>query len=326
VLGELESNHPLDGEGRRLAADSALVNYAFRTPHYLLGSTLQNPALSMPHPETGEPVLRYAGISRQKRWCGILFDDPADDEVCAVYPVIEKPRGGRPQHSHWSVQHENVILLQRIAPEAPKRIGSYSTGRIGIRFHGRALEKTEEGGWIFAGNGKAFVGVKFLDGGYRWDGPREEAQPIDFNAATDKSRILLHAGDITNHDSFERFRAQVLANHLTVNPDSVEYQFGTARTPIQASLYDGDHPERFTLPRVNGKPINLRPTMTYQSPYLNGKFGSDRIAVAVGPVKRLLDFSEWKNVEKPDGTVEQCRGAVSRPALFRESPDRQEDW
>jgi len=33
----------------------------------------------------------------------------------------------------------------------------------------KAMKKMEEAGWIFASNGKAFVGVKFLDGGYQWD-------------------------------------------------------------------------------------------------------------------------------------------------------------
>jgi hypothetical protein len=30
----------------------------------------------------------------------------------------------------------------------------------------------------------------------------------------------------------------------------------------------------------------------YQSPFLNGSFGDDRIHVTVGPVTRILDFSE----------------------------------
>ena len=46
VLGELAP--PKSETEHRLAADSALVNYAYRTPHYLLGSTLQNPALPYP--------------------------------------------------------------------------------------------------------------------------------------------------------------------------------------------------------------------------------------------------------------------------------------
>ena len=48
ALGELE--HKKDHGGQRFAADSALVNYAYRTPHYLLGSTLQDPTLTNPDP------------------------------------------------------------------------------------------------------------------------------------------------------------------------------------------------------------------------------------------------------------------------------------
>jgi len=278
--------------GHRLAADSALVNYAYRTPHYLLGSTLQNPALAMPDPKTGALTLKYSGISRQKRACGMLFDDPASDEICAVYPEIGHVGGGRPQHSFWSVQHENVLILQRIAPLGRSTLGSYNTDAIGINFAGKALKKVEEGGWIFASNGKAFVGVKFLDGGYVWDEKHVLATPANFNKATDKSRILLHAGDIASHGSFENFQADVLASRLTVTPDKVDYQFGPATNHLEIALYDAKALDRFSLPLINGKPVDVRPAKTYQSPYLNGDFGSDKISVSVGPLHRLLDFSK----------------------------------
>lgn len=124
VLGELAApnNH--------LTADSALVNYAYRTPHYILGSTLQNPALSMASPDGGKATLKYGGISRQNRWSGLLFCDPearsprtpvshhrVDNEMCAIFPEVPKTRGGRPQHPFWSFQHENVLFLQRITPD-----------------------------------------------------------------------------------------------------------------------------------------------------------------------------------------------------------------
>ena len=290
VLGELAP--PKSETEHRLAADSALVNYAYRTPHYLLGSTLQNPALSMPDSKTGAPTLKYSGISRQNRACGVLFDDPASNEVCAVSAVIGHGGGGRPQHSFWSVQLENVLILQRIAPMGRSTLGSYNTDAIGIGFEGKTLTKVEEGGWIFARSGKAFVGVKFLDGGYVWDEKRAVATPANFNKATDKSRILLHAGDITSHGSFDKFKADVLASRLSVTPDKVDYQFGPAANHLEVTIYDAKTIDRFTLPLINGKPVDLRPAKTYQSPYLNGDFGSDKISVNVGPIKRLLDFSK----------------------------------
>jgi len=292
VLGELEARRPDDAEGQWLASDSALVNYAYRTPHYLLGSTLQNPALTMADPETGKPTLKYAGISRQKRWCGMLFDDPGSKQISAVYPVVEQTRGGRPQHSYWSVQHENVLILQRIARRASGQLGSYSTGKIGIRFDGPGLDKTEEDGWIFASNGKAFIGVKFLDGGHQWDEARVEATPANFTGPGDTPHILLHAGDLTSHGSFVRFRETLRANPLMVTADKVDYRFGAGEEHLEMTPYDAASPESFTLPRINETPVDLRPPATYHSPYLNGKFGSDRISATVGPVVRILDFSE----------------------------------
>jgi hypothetical protein len=281
VLGELETLRADDTEGQRLAADSALVNYAYRTPHYLLGSTLQNPALTMRDPATGDPSLKYAGISRQKRTCGLLFDDPSAGSISQVHPVAEHTGGGRSQHSFWSVQHENVLVLQRIARHGRSSLGSYNTGKLGMRFEGDDLSKIEEDGWIFATNGKAFVAVKFLDGGHQWDEKHVEANPENFTGPGDTTRILLHAGDIASHGSFDKFKADVLTSRLNVTPDKVDYQFGPAANHLEVTLYDAKALDRFSLPLINGKPVDLRPAETYQSPYLHGNFGSDKISVSV---------------------------------------------
>ena len=292
VLGELETAGSGEESGQRLAADSALVNYAYRTPHYLLGSTLQNPALTMPDAQAGGPTLKYSGISRQNRACGMLFNDPAGNGPCSVHPVIEHPGGGRPQHSFWSIQHGNVLLLQRIAPLGRSTMGSYHTGKVGMGFEGNALARVEQDGWIFAGNEKAFVGVKFLDGGHVWDGKRQVATPANFTPASDSSRILLHAGDISSHASFDQFKADVLASHLRVTPDHVNYEFGPSAHRLDVTLYDPRAPDRFSLPLIDGKPVELRPAKTYHSPFLNGDFGSDKISVSVGPIQRVMDFSK----------------------------------
>ena len=292
VLGELETARSADEEGQHLAAGSALVNYAYRTPHYLLGSTLQNPALTMPDPASGEPILKYAGISRQNRTCGLILDDPSARQISQVHPVAEHTGGGRSQHSFWSVQHENVLLLQRIARLGRSTLGSYNTGKLGMRFEGTDLQKVEEDGWIFATNSKAYVGVKFLDGPYQWDDKRVEAFPANFAGPGDTTRILLHAGDAATHGSFEQFREMLRSNPLQVTADMVDYRFAAGTKHIAMSRYDSAAPEKFTLPRINGTPVDLRPSTTYQSPYLNSNFGSDRISVTVGPVAQLLEFPD----------------------------------
>jgi hypothetical protein len=243
----------------------------------------------MPDPKAGSQTLKYAGISRQKRACGLLFDDPSSSKISEIFPAVEHIGGGRSQHSFWSVQHENILILQRIARVGKSNLGSYNTGKLGIRFDGADLEKVEEDGWIFAGNGRAFVGVKFLDGGYQWDAKRVEANPAKFAGPGDTTRILLHAGDAASHGSFARFREALRSNPLKVTTDKVDYRFGTQR--IEMNRYDAAAPEKFMLPSISGKPVDLRPATTYQSPYLNGAFGSDKITVTVGPITRILDLS-----------------------------------
>jgi hypothetical protein len=290
VLGELASDN--EGDWIRLAEDSALVNYAYRTPHYLLGSTLQNPALSMPSPDGGTPTLKYPGISRQKRAYGMLCHDPSAGGISQIHPLVEHPGGGRPQHSDWCVQHENVILIQRIPKLGRSTLGSYNTGRLGMRFDGVDLATTDREGWIFATNGKAFAAVRFLDGGHRWDEETDVAWPADFAGPGDSTRILLHAGDVSTHASFAEFQTSVLAGNLDVTPDKVVYRFGEANeSVIEAARYDPRTHGSFTLPLINGKPVNLRQQAAYQSPFLNGDFGDDKITVTVGGEKRVLDFS-----------------------------------
>ncbi len=275
-----------DDERNSYVEDSALVNYVLRTQHYVLGCTLQNPALSMER--DGKAVLKYSGISRQNRWSGILFDDPEDEEVCAVFPEIEKTRGGRPQHPHWSFQYENVLFMQRIAP-GRGGMGSYSTGRMGIRFHGSKLQKTEKDGWIFASNGKAFSAVKCLDGVHEWDESSEVASPANHkpDAAT---RFLMHAGDVSSYKSFDEFKKAIIGNTLKVDKDRIEYSPFHGGPRLECFRYDVKAHETFKLPRVNGEPVELRPEMTYNSRYLKGRFGDDKVTVTVGPVKRVYDF------------------------------------
>lgn len=274
VLGRLD---PKAGEGHRIAADSSLINYAYRSSHYLLGGTLQNPA------------IEYTGISRQNRACGLLFENPASPAISQIHPVAEHTGGGRSQHSLWSVHHENVLLVQRIACVGKGFPGSYHTGKLGIRFDGADLTISEQGGWIFASLGKAFATVKFLDGGHVWDAEKSLANPAGPTSEKDTTRILLHAGDITSHQSFENFRTAVLAHPLKVTADQVDYRLG--KNHLVATRYDARKPSEFKLPFINGQSIDLDQDMVYQSPFLNGKAGGDQFTVTVGPLRRMFDFS-----------------------------------
>ena len=276
VPGEVDTTVTPDwvGELNPIRNDSAQANYTYRSPHYLLGSTLTN------------PQLVYAGISWQNRTCGMLFDDPKSATVSQVHPHYEHPGGGRPQNPTFAVQHKSVLLIQRIARRAVP-FGSYNTGKLNMRFTGADLQKTEAGGWIFTTDGKAYVAVRFLDGGHVWNATQTEAFPADYTGdTTDTTRILMHAGDISE-GNFEAFRTAVLANPLTVTANDADYRFGSPQQRIQVNRYVADSPQNFVQPRINGVTQQLRPTpdnplKTFDSPYLSMDYGSN-IATAHYP-------------------------------------------
>jgi len=302
VIGEYDDIHyPSDDHNHAYAIDGRLVNLAYRTPHYLIGGLLVNPSLSMKNRE-GKISRKYSGISVQKRWSGMLFHHPDTkipklgspssrnpDEMCAIYPDIEKTQEGRPQNSFWGIGNKNVWLHQRISPG--KEMGSYSTGMISIRFHGKRLEKTEKDGWIFASDGKAFCAVKFVDGDYTWDNAKEEAKPKEFKL-DDKTRYLMHAGDIQSHKSLEAFMTLVLGNGLEVKGDQVTYISKSENISLTMYTFDPANYKAFKMPLVNGKEPNLSPVWTYKSPYMNSAFKEKVVTVTVGPVKEVYDFRD----------------------------------
>ena len=271
-----------------LKKDSALVNYVYRTPEYLIGSTLQNPSLAFT-PEGGKPDSVYAGISRQKRWCGVLFEADEIKDVCAVFPKIEKARGGRSQHPYWSAQHKEVILLERVLPQTKTTLGSYSTAHISMVFDGKIIEKNEQRGWIFVKFKKGYTAVKFLDGNYQWDASGKEAIPENFNIKTDRQRILLHACGISDFKNFKDFQKYILQNPLEVTEGSVSYKFNS--NTIKATVLNTHDLESYRLPQVNGQEIELQPKKVWSSPFMNADFGSDKISINVGEVKQIIDFS-----------------------------------
>ena len=182
------------------------------------------------------------------------------------------------------------MIVQRIPP-APEGRGSYNTGVAFIHFFGDMLEKTEKKGWIFASDGRAFVGVKFLDDDYIWNDAKDTASPKN-HRRDGKYRYLLHAGDIQSHQRLENFMANILDNELSVTDGEVRYTSETEDIDLTLFTYDPSKPEAFNMPLINGNVLDLSPEWTYKSPYINSPFKEKVITVTVGPVKEIYDFGD----------------------------------
>lgn len=293
VLGEFSDEQIKKGgeyHKNYFSEDSSLVNYAWRSPYYVLGSTQQDPSLTMKNPDSKYPVVKYGGLSTQKRWCGLLLQSESFQNISAVYPYIEQTRGGRPKHSFYSVQYKNVLYLQRIAPQTKQRIGSYSTGVLGIKFSKSLAKVIEKESWFLIDFGKVYVAIKFLDGKYHWNKEEQVLYPVDFEPKESKTRILIHVEDKNNYATFDAFYGDLFKNELKVHPNKVEYRFNKMSDQMEIDLLDYDSLDKFSLPVINGKILNLKPEKVYDSPYLKGNFGEAQVSIQVGPVKKTLDF------------------------------------
>ena len=298
-LGEIVPPTPEKPGTNQFKDDGALVNYAWRTPHYLFGGV------------HWAPRQMYSGISNNKRFGSLLFNEPN-----AIFKLPLRHTTSISWENYLGYQHQNVLLLQRlqwptfimfqdshIQRSDEKRGWSYGDGPL-------RKNLVEKSGWIFTGNGKAFVAIKFLDHNYFWEhrpmskGSEDTnwfwAHNEDKNEAGKKCsdtecscRVLIVTGDIDTDKSFEEFVEKVLTHKLTVTADSVKYQADTQSPMLEIFRYDVlTNGPSFELPRINGKTLNLKPETTYQSPYLNGKSGEDRITVTVGPIKQIYDFGK----------------------------------
>ena len=257
VIGEVAADWTNwnEEEFYRLEPDSALLNHVYRTPHYLMGGVLQ------------EPNRRYAAVSSQQRWAGVVFKDHK-----AVYPDPEGANGLRWHDAYWGVAHQDVLIVQRTHR-------AYRTADMRV-FFSEGLEKVEEDGWIFADQGDAFIAVRILEGGYVW----EENRVI---LEEDFSPIIIQAGDVDSYDSFTDFRAQVSQAALTVEAEHLTYSSPLAGSPV-ITFHTNQDP--YTLPEIDGTPIELHPEKLYNGPFLQSEFGSGIIYATVGEYQQTFDF------------------------------------
>jgi autotransporter-associated beta strand protein len=235
-----------------LAPASRLVNYEYRTPNYELGSMLQDGGVT------------YTNISSQNRWCGMIFDD-----LKAVYPEVAQAGGSLPRNAYWSYQNKSSLILQKMSK-------AEYTGTISILVSS-GLTKREQDGWLFTSNGKAFLGVRVVSGSYTW------TDATHITPANQSSPVIFQAGDVIDYASLDDFIAKTLSLNVTVASDRVTY----AAPEGQIEFFTNSS----TLPRLNGKSLDLNTSYTYSGPYLHSSFASDTITASYGGVQTVYDFA-----------------------------------
>lgn len=295
VLGETyapsQSYQTGVGDTYFIKDDSALVNYCWKTPDYMIGGTLQ--LIDGANDGYGDD----SGITRQDRWGGIAFNDAAHSRVM---PWADRIAGTstRVHNAYWQVQHENLMIAQKTDRSAyVERMMVYFT---------HTLNLIETNGWVITSTGDAWAAVNVV-GGYTWGTathsnywpgttfliPNDEYAPMVFFAAS-------------THDGFADYAAfqsyvlndivlqENLDELLIQRTGKADVQFFTDyREPV---INDGDPDNPY-----NASP-SLRTDYTYDSPYLQTGATRSEVIAQWGVTRRVYDF-EAMEIREIAGTV-----------------------
>jgi len=245
---------------------SRSINYAYRTPEYITGCSMFDVRLW--RGEGKKKTLIYAPLGR---WSGVIFRDGA-----AVY--MDPYTGEK-----WNVQHKDVMIAQRFPASVYK-------GDARVDF-AAVKDMTETGGWVFADNHDAYVAVRVVTGGAYWNEPARHRLYLQ----DQYSPIIIQTGRKAVYESFEKFQKAILAAPLTLTADKLDYA-GPNSSRIEFFLcrdsedFDETYPK--SLPKVDGKELDLNLTHNYRSPFMETKVGSDIVTIRYGRRKWLYDFDK----------------------------------
>ena len=258
-----------------------LLRYTWCTPDFVMGTSMV-PALSR-----GEWSL----ISSQNHWDGVIF---------AGHPtarVFVQP-SGHSYNADWSVQSKGVMIVQRLKDTNAK------DQRV---WFDSSLKRVERDGWVFAEAPQAYAAVRVAEGPTTWQpdesgkrakGKRDEvaeddpvsksgqAQGMYLTCGNEFSPVILEVGRKGDYPSFTAFQNAILANALTWKDKKLDYRSDFHKT--QLTLFaDYSNP-----PQVDGSPVNHNPPKAYDSPFIQGDFGSGVITIRKDRRELLLDFTK----------------------------------
>jgi len=261
-LGEA-GGHILNPDG------GSLLRYSWCTPGFVMGTSMV-PSL---------PFDDWSRISSQNRWEGVIFGGHKTARIF-VQPVTRKSF----YNGNWSVQDKGVMIVQRLTTSADCK---------GQRvWFDESLKRQESGGWVFAEAPRAYAAVRVVDGKADWqsDTPlhkKEKPGPgIWLNCREEFTPVILEVAQKSDYPDFAAFQKAILANPLSWKNKRLDYRSDFYKT--QLTLF-ADYSK---VPQINGVPVNYNPHKAYESPFIQGDFGSGIVTIRKGQRELVLDFTK----------------------------------
>jgi len=179
----------------------------------------------------------------------------------------------------WNVQDKDVMIAQRYR-------GSVYKGDARVDF-AAVKGMTEEDGWVFADNRDAYAAVRIVRGGYYWNEPARHRLYL----RDQYSPIIIQTGRKAVYGSFAAFRKAILAAPLTLTEDKLDYTGpNSARIEFFLCRNSERDPYPRTLPKIDGKELDLNLTHNYKSPFMQNRVGREIVTVRYGSRRWDYDF------------------------------------
>ena len=184
----------------------SVLNYAYVTPDYVMGTTELYPGESEIAP------------SAQNRWEGITFNAGG---ATRIYPQTTPLGSSHTYDAFRSIQHKNVLITAKQAD-----VG----GATLVYFPSTLTALKARGGWLFAQQGPSYVAVRPAVGTYRWLTGRKNKAPKRIQRFISLSKpgsaIIFDAGHAATDGSFSTFQNRILHHSLVRTTTAVTYTTG----------------------------------------------------------------------------------------------------
>ncbi|MGI5899391.1 MAG: hypothetical protein ACOX8S_05635 [Christensenellales bacterium] len=287
--GEEENVWPRPlGAERTMLCDtpSRLLCYSYVTPEYIMGTQMDHPAAVHSH------------LSSASRSQGIIL---RGDKRAIIMPcgVRDSDNGLVPSgRMYRSVQKRSVLIAQQsrgwiqINPEWYPH-SSMDSEDFGV-FFAMTFECIErEMDLVFVKHADVYVAARVAYGGYRW------ADEGRFLILNDRFSPLIFETATASEMSFDKFRNAVRSADFsllkTVVQGWVILQYESTITGDKFYFNAANN----EIPMVNGEYIDYAPQKVISSPYIQSKYGSGVVNLALDGKSKTYDFNAYRQ-SKPD--------------------------
>ena len=241
--------------------NGGILRYTYCTPDFIMGTSMFE---NLHH-------TAWTNISMQNRWHGVIFSGNIESRI---YPQCIGDKATYNQQ--WAVQNRGTMIAQKLTRSAfsmDMRIWFSSD-----------LELEEVEGWVLAQAPGAYAAVRVVRGGYAWD-DRNWLRCKD-----EYTPIIIEAARMADYDnSYEKFRAAVLSQKVDLESGVLRYR-GLGNSG-NLTFY----PDSGRLAELNGKPIDLAPDYTFDSPFMREDWATGVVRIAKDGRELIIDVRKGSN-------------------------------